>query len=354
MTTIRCTLMLALFTAVIAAPGRAQTPSESPFSIYGFVTQGLGVTASLPIMGLPTTGTADYRAVALQARFRVDDKSSVVTQVSHRRLGESALAALEPPLELDWAFYRRSIGPVSVSVGRVPIPRGLYNEIRDVGTLLPFYRAPAFLYADGTEAVDGVTATTRMDFGRWAVEANVYAGGMEWKAVAADTVVTAFAVRSERNAGTQLWLYTPITGVRAGVSYLNFEDDISDSGRSTMWIGSLELDRDRWMVRSEVTDVTLAGLDIVSGYVHGRFKITPEVHVMGQYEQADIDMTVPVALGWTEMKDGALGVAYAPSSQLVFKLEGHRAEGYMFDVPMNRFAPPSRTNYAILSMSVSF
>lgn len=354
MTAIRCSLICALFTAAIVAPGSAQSPYDSPFSIYGFVTQGVGATDGLPIMGLPSTGTADYRTVALQTRFRVDDKSSVVTQISHRRIGESVLAELEPALELDWAFYRRSIGPVSVSVGRVPIPRGLYNEVRDVGTLLPFYRAPALMYADGTEAVDGVTATTRADFGRWSVEANVYAGGMEWKAVAADTVVTAFVVRSERNIGTQLWLNTPITGVRAGVSYLNAEDEGSPGGRSSMWTGSLEIDRDRWMIGSEATDLRLAGMDIVTGYVHGRFKITPKVHVMGQFEQTDIGIITPMVLEWTELKDSALGIAFAPSSSLVFKLEGHHAEGYMFDVPMNRFAPPARTNYAILSMSVSF
>ena len=355
MTTIRCSMMLALFTAAIVAPGSAQSPYESPFSIYGFLTQGFAATESVPIMGIPMGGTADYRALAVQARYRVDAKSNVVTQISHRRLGHSALAALEPALELDWAFYRRSLGPVSVSVGRVPIPRGFYNEVRDVGTLLPFYRAPSFLYADGMEAVDGVTATARKDLGQWAVEANVYAGGMEWKAVAADSAgVTAFVQRSERNIGTQLWLSTPITGVRAGVSYLNSEDDLSPGGRSRMWIASLEIDRDRWMVRSELADATLAGMDIVTGYVHGRFKVVPTLHVMGQYEQADFGVIVPATFEWTELKDAALGIAFVPNSRLVFKLEGHRAEGYMFDVPMNRLGAPAQSNYAILSMSVSF
>jgi hypothetical protein len=121
-----------------------------------------------------------------------------------------------------------------------------------------------------------------------------------------------------------------------------------------MWIGSLEIDRDRWMVRSELTDVTLSGFGIVSGYVHGRFKVVPTFHVMGQYEQADLSATVPVTLEWTELKDAALGIAFVPNSRLVFKLEGHRAEGYMFDMPMSRFGPPAQSNYAILSMSVSF
>jgi hypothetical protein len=149
-------------------------------------------------------------------------------------------------------------------------------------------------------------------------------------------------------------LRTPITGVRAGVAYFSFTDEYSPGGRSDLWTGSVEIDRDRWMVRSEVTDMTVAGLDIQSGYVHGRFKITPKVHVSGQYERSDLAITVPVVFEWTEMKDAALAVAFAPSPKLVFKLEGHRAEGYAFDSPVNRFAPAPSSNYAILSMSVSF
>jgi hypothetical protein len=121
-----------------------------------------------------------------------------------------------------------------------------------------------------------------------------------------------------------------------------------------MWIGSLEIDRDRWMVRSELMDLTITGVAVVSGYVQGRFKVVPKFHVMGQYEHGDISATVPVTMEWTELKDAALGIAFVPNSRLVFKLEGHRAEGYMFDVPINRMGPPGQTNYAILSMSVSF
>jgi hypothetical protein len=222
-----------------------------------------------------------------------------------------------------------------------------------VGTLLPFFRAPAVAYPDGTESVDGVTATTDIDLGRWSVEANVYAGGTEWKGVvSADQGPIAFAVRSERTAGTQLWLRTPITGVRAGVAYYNFTDETAPGGRSDLWTGSAEIDRDRWMVRSEVTNTAFAGIEVLAGYVHGRFKITPQVHVSGQYEQSDI--SIPTVMEWTEMKDAALGVAFAPSPKLVFKLEGHRAEGYAFDSPVDRFAPGPSSNYAILSMSVSF
>ncbi|MEX1182142.1 MAG: hypothetical protein WEF86_02830 [Gemmatimonadota bacterium] len=355
MTMIKRALMAALTTLAAAPPLAAQAQGDAPFTLYGFMTQGVAAADSLPVMGIPTTGTTDYRTVAIQARYRVDSKSNVVLQMSHRRIGQSPLAALEPDFELDWAFYRRMVGPVTVSAGRVPLPHGFYNEVRDVGTLLPFFRAPMSFYPDGTESVDGVTATTRVDLGRWAVELNGFAGGTEWKGVVPmGEELVALETRSERSYGAETWLITPIVGVRAGVSYLSFKDNIDPDERAAVLTASAEIDRDRWMIRSEVAEVTLTGMEFHMGYAHGRFRITPQFHVMGQYEQTNSSMTIPFEAEWTEMKDAALGVAFAPSSKLVFKLEGHRVDGYAFDVPMNRAGPGTVSNYVILSMSVSF
>lgn len=354
-TVLKTALLTALIAGSAVGPLSGQTTGEPPFRLHGYITQGAGASESLPVVGLSTTGTTDYRTVALQARYRVDDRSNVVVQMSHRRIGDSPLASLEPALELDWAFYRRSIGPVVVNAGRIPMPRGFYNEIRDVGTLLPFFRAPTTIYPDGTEAVDGLAATTRVDLGRWSVEANAFAGGTEWKGVVRDDEqLVPTASRSEVSFGSQLWLATPITGVRAGIFYYNFEDVITEDRRGAAWVASGEIDRDRWMVRSEVADIRLTDYVIRFGYAHGRFKVTPQIHLTGQYEQSNMEISVPVDASWTEMKDGALGIAFAPSPSVIFKLEGHRAEGYAFDVPMDRFGAPASSSYAILSMSVSF
>jgi hypothetical protein len=355
MSTYRVALVPALMFVLTAGSLAAQSPADPPFRLYGYLSQGIGATDDLPVAGLPTTGTTDYRTMALQARYRVDDRSNVVAQISHRRIGDSPLAPLEPALELDWAFYRRAIGPVQLSVGRIPIPRGFYNEVRDVGTILPFFRAPVSIYPDCTEAVDGVSATTRTQVGDWTLEANVFAGGMEWKGVVSDEQqLYPFASRAERNVGSQLWLSTPIEGVRVGASVSNFEDETAESGRNTSWVASAEIDRDRWMVRSEVASLTAASMDILSGYAHARFKVTPRLHVMGQYEQTDIGMTDPVELEWTEMRDAALGVAFVLLIRFVFKFEGYQVEGFGFDMPMNRVGPEGTSRYGILSMSVSF
>ena len=37
----------------------------------------------------------------------------------------------------------------------------------------------------------------------------------------------------------------------------------------------------------------------------------------------------------------AIGVAYKPSAQVSFKLEGHRSEGYSFDTPVRSVIAPT-------------
>jgi hypothetical protein len=355
MTRIMKFALLAALPLLTSAPLAAQSAGEPPFRVFGYVTQGLGAAGEIPIAGLPTTGTTDIRSVALQARYRVDDASVVVVQFSHRRVGESPMGSLEPSVDLAWAFYRRSLGPVSMSVGRLPIPRGFYNEIRNVGTLLPMFRAPLTIYPDGTEAVDGVAATTRTELGRWSIESSAYMGGTEWKGAMSDgQQLFGYAARSEVSAGAQVWLATPIDGVRAGASYLNFVDVLDEDERANAWIASAEVDRDRWMVRTELSDISLKDYQVRAGYVHGRFLITPRFQVMGQYERSDIHMFAPIEAEWTDMKDGAVGIAYSPSTSVIFKLEGHRAEGFAFDVPIESTGPAGTSDYAILSMSVSF
>ena len=127
-------------------------------------------------------------------------------------------------IELDWAFYERRLADnTSIKVGRVQIPLGIFNEIRDVGTILPFYRPPFVMYREGTftsETVDGVVLShTFAAESDWSLDFDVYGG--EWELVETDfQVETAepFIARAEDAWGVQLWLNTPLSGLRFGLA----------------------------------------------------------------------------------------------------------------------------------------
>ena len=145
--------------------------------IHGFATQAYGQTTDYAQVGLAGNGTADMRAAALQGRLAFfSTGTQFVVQGVHRRVGGSPLASVIDDFELDWAFAEQRIGSFSARVGRMPIPKGLVNEIRDVGTLLPFYTASKAFYLDGVETVDGVTGRFSQTLGSFDVEAQAFKG----------------------------------------------------------------------------------------------------------------------------------------------------------------------------------
>lgn len=114
---------------------------QTGLSVHGYLTQGFAISTDHQVHGISTEGTSDYRNLALQFRYDVDDQQNFIIQFSHERLGLSPIMQLEPDVELDWAYYEYKFNDIySIKVGKIQMPFGIYNEFRDVGTLLPFYR----------------------------------------------------------------------------------------------------------------------------------------------------------------------------------------------------------------------
>ena len=145
-------------------------------------------------------------------------------QLSHERLGESPISRETGALELDWIFYQHQLTETtSFRVERIPIPHGIYSEIRDVGTLLPFFRPPAALYFEGgfaAESLNGVVVTqglaTESD---WPIELDLFVG--EWSSLEYDfTVDLVNKAQIDNGFGAQLWLETPLPNLRLGVGVM--------------------------------------------------------------------------------------------------------------------------------------
>jgi hypothetical protein len=199
---IRSLLTVAILAIPVAA---AATEDEFKLKIHGYLTQAYA-WADLDddpdmlswlegqILGIEEEGTTDYRTLALQIRYDFDDRSSVVIQFDHERQGINRLVEGRDEVEVDWAFYNhRFEGGTSIRVGRMPLPWGLYNEIRDVGTLLPFFRPVEEIYAESdtfNESVDGIQVT-RTFFSRssWPLKIDAFGGQSRQETTSTDSRV---------------------------------------------------------------------------------------------------------------------------------------------------------------------
>jgi hypothetical protein len=375
---------LAASASLTLGPSRAEAQNtlSDRLIIHGSVNIGYGRTDSLPYFGFRKDGTSEQRAVALQVGWRIDDNDRVVTQFLHRRTGESPLNDIEPDFFPVWAFYEHTFdNGATVKLGRNPLPRGIFNEVRFVGTLLPFYRVGATVYGETLEFIDGVVAGKRWDAGDdWSIETYGFAGGFNIKAQlpgAEENEV--IDTRTENTFGAQVWLNTPIDGVRIGAFANSYEalpeDKLADpAGRTLTTLFSAEAVRSFGFARAEYTsfqqDEPDAYTNYTAWYAQLGVKPTPKVTVAAEYSTANNEIRfagTPIPnLDIPITKELGVGVTYAPSPQIALKLEARQNEGYSYDVPVPsvipptapplvaRLADPSKVTFWIASVAVAF
>jgi hypothetical protein len=336
--------------------------------VHGYLTQGGAIADAEAVAGIPTDGTSDYRTLALQFRYDFRRADTLVVQIGHERLGRSPFAALEPEVKIDWAFYERRFGDgTALRVGKVLAPLGIYNEIRDVGTLLPFYQPPAGLYGDGTfttETVDGVALSHRRALGRrWSGDLDAYYGGFDLPERDPETGEPALG-RGKHTLGAQAWLDTPLAGLRVGAGAFRFRLADRFLGRVSEKVGvagvqlSVDATRERWTLRAEAQRIAFAAGGYRALAVQAGAHLTDKLSAHAQADVAHLEYELPAdgrAFDGRYHVDYGAGLNFAFRSELVLKLEAHHVEGYRLDAPINLFAEAARdTRYAILSLSATF
>jgi hypothetical protein len=359
--------------AVSPAAGQEPPPSDGRLAIHGYLTQAYARSSGAPLLGIPEDGTTDYRTAALQLRYALTGKDSFVVQVSHERFGASVVSGQKDDVELDWAFYEhRFSDATSVRLGKVQIPLGIYNEIRDVGTLLPLYRPPFNVYGEGaftSETVDGfvMTHVASLPAG-WELDLDLYYGG--WDLIEVDPITnTASLGRVEDQLGVQAWVGTPLPGLRVGVGGSRFQlrdQLLGDGGKQTLtaWNVGVDGNFDRLLARAEYLFVDFAPGDYAGWYGQLGWRFGEHLHVTAQGDFSHLRFkptpqpppfpAVPPFAG-SFQEDLALAVGWHFRTDLVAKLEAHDGEGYRIDEPILLFvAPPRRSRYYILSLSASF
>ncbi|MEO8358780.1 MAG: hypothetical protein ABI672_02025 [Vicinamibacteria bacterium] len=365
------TVLLALLAAPVIAqetnPVVADDTPAQTVTVHGYLTQAYATSNGEQILGIPTEGTTDYRRAAVLIRFTPTKKDSLVIQFAHRRLGLSPTLKFEPDVTLDWAFYERRLGEnTSVRVGRLPQPMGIQNETRYVGTLLPFYRTPFNFYQEGaftSETVDGIGVNQVIaPSSPWNAEVSAYAGGFSMVEQSENGLVQPNA---NKTLGTQIWLNTPISGLRLGWGGQRFDvtgtalvSDGKDSWKSDY--ASIEYAGSRVKVRSEYrkTRIHDADVNFESYYVYGGVNLTSRLAVHGQFDTSKLDLSERSGQGFTIPKyyqDWTAGLTYSVRPDVVLKSEYHWTKSQLLETNVLPLGAPSRAaNYAIFSMSVSF
>ena len=365
-----------LLAGVVAIPTAAVAQStDSPLTIHGYLTQGVGRATERAIFGLDTASTTDYRAAAVQVRYAIGENDDFLVQFAHRRLGTSLLNGAMADVALDWVFYQRQFAGITAKVGRVPTPRGIYNEIRDVGTILPFYRAPYNFYTEGGETVDGGSLKYTQGLGAgFTADLNAFAGGWDYKQLTLSTSTGETYMASSRAQyafGGQAWLNTPVAGVRLGLGGQTFRFDEYALLVNTLGTGrkkgslvqaSLDATREHFYVRGEVQRFEVEGrkFDYPSWYAQVGVRPFSRLGIHAQTDRAQVKMnarlspTLVVPMDYEYARDNALGATLAVSPNFVLKAEAHEARGYNFDQFVSPVAPQARSRYWLASAAVSF
>jgi len=364
-------LALSVLSLAIPFGLRAQDVVPTRLFLHGYLTQGYGFSRGGRAMGLASEGTADYRRAAVLARYEATPVDRFVVQLGHRRLGDSPSMQFEENVKVDMAFYERGFGNgTTLRVGKVLMPFGIYNEVRYAGTLLPFYRAPMTVYFEGiytNETIDGVTIGHQFRTGRsWELSAEAFGGS--YQLLEMGTVMTspttavygAERLQAKRALGTQLWLTTPIEGLRVGVNGRRHTDvgGIYPRGAgvaATEWNASVDGTFARWQLRAEGLRSTSLGARLLSRYVQVGVRPVERLALNLQSEHSDIHTVTPAGDYTIKFaRDNAAGVNFFFNSSSVLKVEAHRTRGFLLDEVTNYFGAPRKGFYYLTSLSVSF
>ena len=331
--------------------------AKPKITLHGFLTQAYARSDGHQFLGIPEEGTADYRTAALQIRADITTSDFFVVQLSHERLGESPVQDLKDDVEVDWLFYEHRFEKSSVKVGRVQIPFGIYNEVKDVGTLLPFYRPSHNFYGEAAysaETVDGIVLSRAFDLGGgWGLDTDLHYGN--WQFIERDLQGNYTSDDVKDSIGVELWLETPISGLRVGTGAVQYDIDPA-TAEETTWHNyhlSVSGEFDRFAVHAELKKVDIEIADIYLGYAHVGFHVTDRLTLNAQRDIFDFKLDGAQRMDIDE--DDALGVSFAWKPNVLLKAEHHWNEGnfWLEDVPQFG-APVQKTNYWILSLSTSF
>jgi hypothetical protein len=367
---LRATLVLGVGALLSSASPVAAQTSDDRLSMHASLNAGYAKSDGLQVLGIPKEGTLDYRIMTLQFRYKLSDQDAFVVQMLNRRLGSSPLAGVINDVTTQMAYWQHQAGAVNVKVGRTPFPRGLMNELRYIGTVLPFFRMPFEISGDAFDALDGVTVTGRRSIGNgFSVEGIGHFGASENRSVRATaTELTVRSSRAHNMVGGQGYLDAP-GGVRLGLFANKYERRTPAQSGFRNFVGySGQIERNYFTLRGEHFRESgeSPGADLKSWYVQGIAKVHSRVHFAAervQQQQRVFFTDTRLNTDIPSVRETGAAVNFFGPVGSVMKFEHRWRKGYTYDafvapttlannvVTVN---PARATNYWIASVALSF
>jgi len=375
---------LAFAVATLSSPA-AVTWQDIQFG--GFASQGFMInTGHNDYLGETSEGTFDFREYAVNGSW-AKGKFRIGAQAFGQKLGVYG----EDKIKLDWATVDYQAAQwFGVRVGRVKMPRGLYNEALDLDMIRTQVLMPQSVYdarlRDFNASFDG-----GMIYGNVTLQK---AGSLDYKLFYGDvpmsddsgasdffnnngtgTPSTSVGIGMDSVLGGSLFWNTPVSGLRMGYSYSAFENffngrslfvpqlggqltalKMADSYQRHLvsaeyttgdWVFAAEIGRETgdYIITFSPIPLPASGLNFSTtyGYVSATRRLTPKI-AAGAYYSHSIETNEYVGYSadsgttvFPELRqdDLALSLSFDPTDHLVLKIEGHYMDGAgkIFETP---------------------
>jgi hypothetical protein len=341
--------------------------------LHASLNAGYGRASALPVFGIPLTGTSDYRVFTVQGRYSLSENDQLVAQVFNRRLGTSPLASAISDVTMQWAYFQHKTGDVTVKIGRNPLPRGMFNEVRYIGTVLPFFRPANEVTGEAFDALDGAVVTYRHSLPLGLeLEQHGFVGGSEQRSIAATSTGQEVRIaRAENLFGGQTFMTLPVAGLRVGAygARYNFNQATARGYRTNVILSAEATPFERLKLDTEHGRITGDGPanDNRAGDYQATFRLTSRLSVAGQhvykkrmlyFANADLNQM------FDEVKSDGASLIVGLTSNSVLKVENHWSNGYSYDTSTPVIASqtatsvtlndPQAAHYFLVSIAASF
>ena len=359
--------------AALAAPARAIDVADGKLTVSGFGHWGYGQTGNENAYLVGTDeGSYDNAQFSLALTATPQENVVVAGQIFLTSSGEATI---------DWAFgeYRVSDG-VRLRAGKVKNPFGIFMEVKDVGTLRPFFTLPQSVYGASNFAAEsylGAGLTGAWEGERWGLGYDLYVGALEIPAFEPTTApmigldgaappfdFAAVGVEEEEAkpvVGGRLVLSTPVDGLTFRVTGYEGSLEVPDveALRLTCFGVSAEWALDRFQIRAEAFRAGEGEVETNSGaYAEVAWSFLPKLQAALRVEAARQEKDgVADDSPLLRHDEVAFGLAYWASASLVFKASYHHVEGNRFAVPAvsaDDGSVPLRTDLFVTGAQFSF
>lgn len=336
--------------------------------VHGFASQGYMGSTGYNYLAPSIRGSWAMSEYALNVGAQINDDLRVGIQFFGRNLGDLG----QNNVDVDWAFGDYHPGSlVGVRAGRVKMPYGFYNETADFDAVRTSVLMPQGVYdqrmRDFRMAVNGVNPYGRVELGS--------AGELEYGglfgfvthntrgSVAKFLENAGFGYRdmdNERTLVGQLIWNTPVQGLRVGHTATNYKSlvTLEMDAMTAAFLGvdpvqdfhADDINVNTTSAEFAYGNMTLAGeyntwtgdfknpyfgfkLNWENWYAQGSYRLTNWFELGSYYsvhyedkDDRDGKGYDPEYAAW--QKDVALSLRFDVSPNMIFKLEGHRMDGF--------------------------